>query len=185
MSASYAADSTATEATPVEQESGQIDLKGWVECRRNAGLAAGIVYTGQSWEFVGQNGPLALTGSPIFGMMCDGGGDKVAFSFGIDSAPFYVQRAAGNQFVEQWLTASVGLVMGNQTWRYGVLGSAGLGYYGAGLRGLWMPWVTKKGARRGFELRTIAWFSGQVGLQASLQFHMTARKRAMPFRRKK
>ena len=79
----------------VEVESFGLALKGAIECRRSIGLAGGILDISGSWEFVGQ-GPVALTGSPILSMTCDAGGDRVAASFGISSAPFYVQRNNSN-----------------------------------------------------------------------------------------
>ena len=163
---------------------GAMGLKGHLECRRNAGVVGGIVYTGGSWEFVGR-GPIALTGSAMLSMMCDAGSDAIGVSFGLETAPLYVQRTFAKQTVEQWITGTLGFVMGNTRFRYGVIGSVGLGYVGAGVRTLWMPWQTRKGVGRGFELRTLAWVSDRVGFQASLQFHLTAHRRSMRTRGKK
>lgn len=162
----------------VEVESFGLALKGAIECRRSIGLAGGILDISGSWEFVGQ-GPVALTGSPILSMTCDAGGDRVAASFGISSAPFYVQRTNSNAIVEEFLTLSGGVLLGNQTWRYGAMGSIGYGYFGLGLRGLWLPWKTRMGIGRGLEVRVMTWFAGKVGAQVSVRFHLTAQKRQL------
>ena len=165
--------------------SGGLGLSGQIECRRSAGVAGGLVYIGGSWEFVGQ-GPIALTGSPVFSMMCDGGWDRVALSVGLETAPFYVQRTlAGGGTSEQWMTASVGVLFGQNKWRYGPLLSVGHLYFGPGGRLLWLPWETRKGVGRGFELRTILWVADEVGAQISLQVHLTAHRHPFQLRRRK
>jgi len=163
---------------------GALGLKGQIECRRNLGVAGGLVYIGGSWDFVGQ-GPIAFTGSPIFSMMCDGGWDMVAISFGMETAPFYVHRTFNVNTVEQLISASVGVVMGNDSVRYGPMASVGYGYAGGGLRAMWMPWETKKGVRRGFEARVLAWLADEVSVQASLQFHLSAKRQPFRLRGKK
>ena len=155
-----------------------LDLKHALECRRSIGLAGGMVDISGSWEFVGQ-GPIALTGSPILSMTCDLGGNRIAASFGVSSAPFYVQPASNNTIVEELLTVSGGILMGNQTWRYGALASVGYGYFGIGLRGMWLPWQTRKGVGRGVEVRVMTWFARKVGVQLSARFHLTAQKRRL------
>ena len=127
-------ESSSAEASSATVPLTGLELKGYIECRRAFGLVGGFVNIGGSWEFVGK-GPIALTGSPVFSMMCDTGGNKAAFSLGIETAPFYVQRSlVGQTATEQWITASFGAIFGNQKWQYGALASVGYAYFGAGFR---------------------------------------------------
>ena len=157
---------------------GALGLTGSIECRRNIGVAGGIVYLGETWDFVGQ-GPVGLTGSPVLSFACDFGTDLVAVSTGMESAPFFVQRDARGTITEQWLTVSAGLLFGNKVFRYGPWFSAGIGYGGVGVRTMWLPFRTRKGVGRGFEARVTSWISDKVGVQGVLLFHMTAHRYKM------
>jgi len=142
------------------------------ECRVSVGVAAGLSRNAQSsWTNVGLPSAV-VSGSPEVALVCAGGGTKVRWFVGADSAPtfFYISPSGRRNHV---LAATLGVEWNPGPVRIGAFGNLGFVVAGVGLRAVWLPITTQSGAKQGLEARFTAYpmnLAGQVMLGYTWEF---------------
>lgn len=124
------------------------------QCLLTVGAHGGLSQNKRTeWSAVGLPDVVA-SGSPAILASCSGGGDKVRWVFGADTAPaFFTLSTSGR--AAHLIGGTLGLELGSETVRAGPIVNTGLLFFAVGGRLLVLPFETQREARHGFELRVL------------------------------
>lgn len=132
------------------------------ECFIEAGAHGGLSANRRTeWSAVGLP-DIVPSGSPFVAASCAGGGDRITWFAGVDSAPayFYLGRDARGVHL---LGATLGVQVAVGRSRFGVMADGGLAFFGAGVRALVLPFETEHGGRHGPFARATVYPAGPAG----------------------
>lgn len=138
-------------------------------CRRNLGLAGGLVYAPRTWERIGKK-PTYFDLSPVIGGACGVSAGPFSMWVSADWALTYDHySAATGDFNSGWLTATVGLQYGEGNLRGGGHVVGDLTPVGAGVNGTWI-FGDPLGAWQGIEARLTGYWVQQPNVQLMLLY---------------
>ena len=133
-------------------------------CRRNLGLAGGIVYAPRTWERLGK-APSFFDLSPVIGGSCGITAGSVSMWVSADWALTYAHfESSTGGLAEGWFTATVGVQAGSGALRGGAHVVGDLSPVGAGLNGL-VIFGDPLGAWQGIEARLTGYWVQQPNVQ--------------------
>jgi hypothetical protein len=145
------------------------------QCFVSVGIEAGLSANRRTeWSAVGLPDTVP-SGSPAVAVSCSGGGKKVRWFFGVDSAPaFFYLGSTGR--MAHLLGTTLGVELHTPTVRVGPLVNGGLLLFGVGARAQILPFQTKRGARHGVEVRAMVYppnVAASVMLGYALEFGLS------------
>lgn len=133
-------------------------------CRRNLGVAAGVVYAPRTWERIGKQ-PTFFDLSPVIGGACGINAGPVSMWVSADWAMTYDHfDATTGDFRSGWFTATVGVQAGTGAFRGGAHVVGDLSPVGAGVNGL-VIFGDPLGAWQGIEARLSGYWVQQPNVQ--------------------
>jgi hypothetical protein len=142
-------------------------------CVHAVGIAGGAYVAGAEWQRLGQ-GSWAPTASPVLAGAC---GRNLLTTvhpwIGVETAPFYSHTRMDGATVDQFATATVGVLFGDGMIRVGPHGTAGWTALGTGLTAVLAP--TNDKGFGAIELRATWFHLGADGFQGMLLYDIYPR----------
>ncbi len=138
-----------------------------------AGIALGASSTLPSWEFVGSNVPLAISGSPMLSVACETG-DKGGLLISAETAPFFNFITKDDARLHHMGSHTFGPMVGGEHFRMGPIGMLGFWTSGAGVRASFDIAKGREGLHHRLDLRALGLYpsapSGQVMLMYGISY---------------
>lgn len=122
----------------------------------SAGALVGGSSTRYSWDYVGSTVPVAVSGSPMVSLGCESHGPAGRLYVGADTAPVFSYLTRRDDRLHHMAAYTMGFMFGDERFRLGPIGTAGVWVLGGGVRGVIRLREDRQGLDHHLDVRALA-----------------------------